>query len=327
MGQSPEARKVLPMLQCPVCHGERWKELAPHDTHFKLFECCRCRTYHIDTKRPDASELYGEEYYSEESTRRLSGIFQTVWECVRRKRALRIARHASKGSRICDIGCERGELLNVLKQQGWEVYGTQLSRQASKFAREHFGIEVFVGELHAAPFLNKPFDVVLMIHVLEHLPDPEVYISRVYEMLCPEGIFWVEVPNGASFTARLCGKRWLHHDPEHHYWNFNKRNLVQLLNRYGFIVEACSHTSWEHAPIGCVQSWINFLPGPRNIIFQIVREGLSREPKRLALQILHSILAGLLLPAAFLVAGIESLLRNGQIIRVLARKTDHHKKL
>ncbi len=304
---------------CVVCHQAHWSEVAPDDHRFQLFRCRECGCYRIDLKRPPSIELY-DRYHSDDSAQRLSGIFHPLWRMIRRQRAKRILRSAPANSRVCDVGCERGELLAVLKQAGWAVEGTQLSRPAAEFARRHFGINVYVGELADAPFARDTFDVILMIHVLEHLPSPEAYLAQVRRMLRPGGVFWVEVPNAGSLTARLCGKRWLHHDPEHHYWNFTKRGLLCLLGRQGFAIERMHHYSWEHAPIGCVQSWLNFLPGPRNVVFGIIREGLSKQPRVLAVQLLHAALAALLLPAACIVSTLESFCGEGQIILVRARR-------
>lgn len=303
---------------CAVCHQLHWSELAPDDRRFRLFRCRGCGCYRIDCARPPSEALY-DRYHEERSAQRLSGVFHIAWRFIRRRRAKRILRSAPPHSRVCDVGCERGELLAVLKQAGWTVKGTQLSKPAAEFAQRRFGIDVHVGELQDAPFAHEVFDVMLLIHVLEHLPAPEAYVAQIRSMMRPGGVFWVEVPNAGSFTARVCGKRWLHHDPEHHYWNFTKDGLLRLLRRHGFTIERTYHDSWEHAPIGCVQSWLNFLPGPQNVVFGIVREGFSREWPALGRQVLHSVLAGWLLPAACVVSMLESAFGNGQVILVQAR--------
>src|SRR5206468_2575288 len=117
-----------------------------------------------------------------------------------------------------------------------------------------------------------------------------------------------------------CKKRWLHHDPEHHYWGFSLRALTLLLHRHGFSVERVHHFSWEFGPVGCVQSWLNFLPGPKNVVFEIIKKGLSRRPARLALELTHTAAAGVLVPLALVVATVEGLLWNGQVIMLRLRR-------
>lgn len=304
---------------CPACHEERWTEVAPEDSSYTLHRCQRCGTYRI---HPDkvAPELLYRDYYGGADAKRLTGIFDVIWRSRRQQKAARILAGVPAGARVLDVGCERGELLNVLKEAGCQVAGTQLSQGAADYAREHFGIDVFVGELQDAPFEAGSFDVILMINVLEHLPDPESYLRRVSELLKPGGVSWVEVPNAGSFTAALSEKRWLHHDPPHHYWGFTLPGLRTMLDRHGFDVERIHHISWEHGPFGSLQSWLNFLPGPRNVAFEIVREGLSRDSGRLALQLMHGLAGAVLLPAAFVVATAESLSGGGQVVLLRLRK-------
>jgi SAM-dependent methyltransferase len=309
----------LAEARCPACHADRWTEVAPEDSTYTLHRCQQCGTYRIHPDKVDPALLY-RDYYGGADAKRLTGIFDRIWRSRRQQKAAQILEGAPAGARVLDVGCERGELLNVLKEAGCAVAGTQLSQAAAGFAREHFGIDVFVGELQDAPFEPGSFDVILMINVLEHLPDPESYLRRVAELLKPGGIFWVELPNAGSFTAALSEKRWLHHDPPHHYWGFTPTGLRTMLDRHSFDVERIHHVSWEHGPIGCLQSWLNFLPGPRNVIFEIVRKGLSRKPGRVALQLLHVLLGGVLLPLAVVTATVESLSGNGQVVLTRLRR-------
>jgi SAM-dependent methyltransferase len=305
--------------RCPACHEDRWTEVAPEDSSYTLHRCAGCGSYRIHPDKVDPALLY-RDYYGGANAKRLTGIFDRIWRSRRQQKAATILSGVPAGARVLDVGCERGELLNVLKENGCDVAGTQLSQGAADFAREHFGIDVFVGELQDAPFEAGRFDVVLMINVLEHLPDPESYLQRVAALLKPGGVFWVELPNAGSFTAEVTGKKWLHHDPPHHYWGFTLPGLRTMLDRHGFDIERIHHVSWEHGPIGCLQSWLNFLPGPRNVIFDIVREGLSRDAGRLALQLTHALVGALLLPLAVATATLESLSGSGQVILLRLRR-------
>lgn len=302
-----------------MCLAEAWEEVSPGEESFSLFRCLACGCFRVGQEMIAEGDRY-QRYYADGSAQRVSGLFDLLWRGFRRQKARRILKRSPAGARICDIGCERGELLHLLKENGCRVYGTQLSRTAARFARERYGIEVFVGELTAAPFAQGGFDAALMINVLEHLPEPERYLRQVHRILRPGGSFWCEVPNGDSWTARWTGKRWLHHDPEHHLWTFGRDNLYRFLRRCGFVVEEAFHVSWEHGPFGCVQSWLNGLPGPRDRLFGFVRNGWTGTWKERFMTGLHLLfLAGLGLPAC-LVSLMEGLLGNGQVVLVRARK-------
>ena len=289
------------------------------DNSFHLLRCAACGCLRILTTSA-APDIYNP-YYSKESAERLAGIFNVLWRWKRRSRAALILRHTRDNARVCDVGCERGELLNVLKEAGRRVEGTQMAPAAADFARKHFGIDVFVGELMNAPFANDRFDAVLMLNVLEHLPDPEGYVAQVSRMLETGGMFWIELPNIGSFTAKMAGKSWLHHDPPHHLWGFDKAGIARLLGRHGFVVEHIYSQNWEFGPIGTLQAWLNWLPGPKNVLFNIVRRGLRRDAASLGRDLTHIVLGGVMLPFAFAVAGLEGIFGNGQVLLMRARKT------
>ena len=306
-------------VSCPGCGGHEWVDVAPQDRSFILQTCAACGTCRIDAGAAPPEALY-RDYYAGDGAERLSGVFNGIWKWLRHRKAARLLAAIPERGRVLDVGCERGELLSVLKAAGRHVNGTQLSQAAADFAKTHFDIDVFVGQLGDAPYAAASFDAVLMINVLEHLPDPTAYLRLVHGLLRPGGVFWLEVPNAGSFTARTGAKRWLHHDPAHHLWNFTLPSLTQATTRTGFTVEASYHVSWEHGPIGCLQTWLNLLPGPRNVIFDIAKGGLSRKPGRLLLELGHAAIGAVLLPFAFIVATAESAAGNGQIMLVRLRK-------
>lgn len=305
------------MTTCPGCLGATFDELDPADRSYVQLRCRTCETEALMMDRRPAPELY-EAYYASDAAQRISGPFDRLWRAFRRAKADRILRHAPVPARVLDVGCERGELLNVLKHRGCEVAGTQISASAATFARQRFGINVFVGELDEAPFRPGSFDVVLMLNVLEHLADPERYVRIVACLTRADGTFWIELPNPMSFTARLTRKRWLHADPEHHFWAFSRQGLAQLLARHGWRVEAIHDWSWEHGPIGCVQSWLNWLPGPRNVLFGMIVSGVR--VRLMPLQLAHAALAFVLLLPALILSAIESAGGNGQVMLIRARR-------
>ena len=66
-----------------------------------------------------------------------------------------------------------------------------------------------------------------MFHVLEHMPDPQASIQRIYERLAPQGLLFVEVPNLLQKDA----------SPHNiffkaHVQYFNRDTLLFLTSRY-----------------------------------------------------------------------------------------------
>ena len=78
----------------------------------------------------------------------------------------------------------------------FDVVGTEVSGEAVRLARQQFGIELLKGTLAELPGLRAAhFDVVSIIHVLEHVHDPADTLARCEELLQPGGWLLVAVPN------------------------------------------------------------------------------------------------------------------------------------
>lgn len=99
--------------------------------------------------------------------------------------------------RLLDIGCGNGELLaNAARLlPGWRLSGTELSDQHRKTIESIPGIEAFhsgEGSLEAA---RGPFDLVTMVHCLEHIPNPAAMLDALQDKIGSSGHLVVEVPD------------------------------------------------------------------------------------------------------------------------------------
>lgn len=97
--------------------------------------------------------------------------------------------------RVLDIGCGRGELLEVFMHRSWEVMGVEPNKEYASDARAR-GITVVENVLtdQVVEQLGV-FDAVILAHVLEHLSNPEEMLTMVQHLLVPGGLFYCEVPN------------------------------------------------------------------------------------------------------------------------------------
>jgi trans-aconitate methyltransferase len=103
-----------------------------------------------------------------------------------------------------DIGCGVGHTL-VHFQERWpqvDYYGIDFSDEAIRLsssrvrnAKFHCG---FLGDTN--PF-DQPFELILMLGVMEHLEDLELDLKRVRALLAPGGICYTEIPNCIGYPT------------------------------------------------------------------------------------------------------------------------------
>lgn len=119
-------------------------------------------------------------------------------------------------NRAVDLGCGRGEWLEMLRDHGYAVEGVD----NSPLMREHCAARGLT--VHDRPLLewlrsqpDDAFAVVSAFHLVEHLPFGDVLrlTRQAWRILAPGGIMILETPNPENM---LVATHTFHHDPTHH---------------------------------------------------------------------------------------------------------------
>lgn len=130
------------------------------------------------------------------------------------------------GAEVLDIGCGQGLVLEALRGLGMTGFGLEPSPSAAASAAAR-GLTVVHGRLGTA--LDRQFDAVVMISVLEHLWDPAEGIAAALDYLKPGGLMMIEVPNALCPTPSLTD--WFSFE---HLSHFSPATLARLMRRFGF---------------------------------------------------------------------------------------------
>jgi 2-polyprenyl-3-methyl-5-hydroxy-6-metoxy-1,4-benzoquinol methylase len=99
---------------------------------------------------------------------------------------------------ILDVGCGNGYLANYLIAKGFNVYGTDASEKGIAIAKQSHPDRFFVQDLSTGSLpvelSNLKFDVIISTEVIEHLYDPEGFISFCGKALEPSGELIISTP-------------------------------------------------------------------------------------------------------------------------------------
>jgi SAM-dependent methyltransferase len=152
-----------------------------------------------------------------------------------------LAPNLAKGARVLDIGCYTGYLLRQLAARvpGLILTGLDPSQFAADVAQRFHGLDVRVGNVFGAQDLGE-YDCVIASHVVEHLVEVQPFLQSVRQLLTPGGIFFIEVPDAAGFSAdpQTSGSRaepYFEYNFEHINY-FTQTSLRNLLVMNGFEV-------------------------------------------------------------------------------------------
>ena len=121
----------------------------------------------------------------------------------------------AKDFAILDIGCGRGEWLEILKDNGIPAKGIDINRAAISQCRE-YGLDV--EEADALEFLKTQpeaaYHAITGYHIIEHLDFKELvaFLDEIHRVLSPSGIFIFETPNPANILVSAYD---FYRDPSH----------------------------------------------------------------------------------------------------------------
>lgn len=143
--------------------------------------------------------------------------------------------HPKRG-RLLEVGCSLGQLLLAFSEQGWDVTGLDPWREAALYVRKTLGVECHATTLDAVPFQEGSFDVVVMLHVIEHVSNPRVTLEQLFRLLKPGGHLVLETPRYDTVTFRLLGKRERSLSCDGHVYFFTTEDLRRMAEITGFEV-------------------------------------------------------------------------------------------
>jgi len=99
-----------------------------------------------------------------------------------------------KDSAVLDIGCGYGYLLNSFGEAK-EIYGTDISKEAVEMAKkQNPRFKISVADILKPSELNKRFDLVLAINVIEHLTNPKLGTRNIKSLLKKDGLVIIHLP-------------------------------------------------------------------------------------------------------------------------------------
>ncbi len=205
------------------------------------YGCCqRCGTVvyrqpisNAEYLAADGTGFYGDRYWRRHVPRVLGlpGLEERARADLSERAVFHLVKildYLAPGARVLELGCGAGSLTYLLRQAGFDAAGLELGPAAIELARDHFGVEVHRGPLEALAD-DRPFDAIVGVDVLEHLPDPLATITLCARRLNPGGLLFLQTP-----CYRDEGPEWQMLLPREHLYLFNEASVERLLRQAGF---------------------------------------------------------------------------------------------
>jgi ubiquinone/menaquinone biosynthesis C-methylase UbiE len=153
--------------------------------------------------------------------------------------------NVQEGEKVCDLGSGYGSNDVLLSLAGAQTYAVDVDTDTLRLGKNNadllqVDVNYCIADLNKTiGFKSKSFDKALSCCVLEHLSNPEGFLSEVNRILDSKGILAISV-DSFSYHNISDGLRVIHKrmcDVKRYY---TKREAELMLNRCGFSVKKCS---------------------------------------------------------------------------------------
>lgn len=234
-------------IKCSLCQSEDVTYIPNkirNDTEgiYKMFKCGCCET-HFLYPRPAREalekyydgdfreEVHSESYYDYTS---LDKVFQNFLPEAK-TRLKRVVKEIDSRDDILEIGCSVGYFLSTVADYVHMAYGTEWDRKAQAYIRDCIEKPNIKVSDNPEDF-NQQFDKIFMFHVLEHIEEPVSFLENLKNILKPNGIIYIEVPNVDDVLVKTyaCDAFKDFYYKKAHLYNFNETGLSYIFEHAGY---------------------------------------------------------------------------------------------
>jgi 2-polyprenyl-3-methyl-5-hydroxy-6-metoxy-1,4-benzoquinol methylase len=159
---------------------------------------------------------FDEKYFSTNTYKDVSFSRYSQYWWSNRFYAILARRYGKAGVRLLEIGSGLGHLVGQL-ENSFDTVAADVNpwalRQSLGTARCTSHVTSSAEEL---PFKDRSFGLVIIKHVVEHLPHPEKAIAELGRIITPGGVLILATPNLSSLLKPWKGGKWIgYQDPTH----------------------------------------------------------------------------------------------------------------
>jgi ubiquinone/menaquinone biosynthesis C-methylase UbiE len=197
---------------------------------------------------------FDEKYFSSHTYQNITFAKYSMYWWSNRFYATLARRYGARGARLLEIGSGLGHLVAQLEDT-FETYGLDLNHWAvnkSKTIVRKSALQT--ASAQELPFADGVFNVVIIKHIVEHLPQPEKAINEINRIAAKDGILILATPNLGSLLKPWKSDKWIGYQDPTHISLKQPQEWLKFIQDAGFeLIRVFSDGFWD-AP------YIRFIP-------------------------------------------------------------------
>lgn len=147
----------------------------------------------------DEEDFYGKNYWLSHQSQDLG--YPDIFKRSRSDLSERcmhwlktILKYKLPPAKTLELGCAHGGFVSLLQQCGYDASGLEMSPSVAEIARKTFQISMLVGPIEKQEIAPASLDMIIMMDVMEHLPNPTATFHHCLKLLKPDGVLVIQTP-------------------------------------------------------------------------------------------------------------------------------------
>jgi SAM-dependent methyltransferase len=217
--------------------------------------------------RDDETDFYGKKYWLEHQhdafgypdihTRARNDLTERNLHWLKA-----LLKYRLPPAKVLELGCAHGSFVALLRQAGYDASGVEMSSWVVEFGQKTFGVPISIGPVEALEIPLGSLDVIALMDVLEHLPDPAATMVHCLKLLKPDGLLLIQTPQfkkGMNYKAlvKKNGAFLEQLKADEHIYLFSDRSVTRLFQQLG-----AKHIRFEPAIFGHYDMFLAVSRGP-----------------------------------------------------------------
>ncbi len=199
---------------------------------------------------PAKERVYSKSYFMEEYKAQYKKTYyedELALRTLAKKRLQVLERfNQPRKTDLLEIGSAAGFFLDEAKKLGYKTKGIEISESEVKYSREQLGLDAL-----SISFLDyqteSKFDCIAAFFVLEHFPDQEKVLSKIFSLLKEGGFVFLALPSIYGPTFLTSPDEWFKTHPDDHFADYSPLSLKKVFQYFEAEVLYCEPMSFHVA--------------------------------------------------------------------------------
>ena len=226
--------------RCILCKNEKFRLISKKTRDSKKHQIIRCLKCNHIQLFPIPTLIDEKKFYDENLQDKSINDIGSIKRARRKMMPDNIRRYQfikkiiPKKSRVLEIGSGHGFFLEIMKTNGFDIIGYDISKEKRKYSKKITDVPVYDININEKIPADNKFDIVVLFHTLEHITEPITLLKNIKKLLKPKGKILIEVPNSDDFHLKLNKfyKEFYWERAHIHY--FNPKILKNVIRKSGF---------------------------------------------------------------------------------------------